>query len=148
MQFRVSLIDSTLIELTCVYFKSLQSLMEQMRHLADEFTKSCPDGEERVPQGDSRQVVLVTLQENYDYLSSMVNEKCELLQQHIKLWHNYNELKEAVSTVIDDVQASVDTLKERSRDTTIPPTSIVESAKVCVHVSVLCSTTYVLYSAM
>lgn len=108
--------------------------MEQMRHLADEFNKSCPDGEERVPQGNSREVVFVTLQENCDHLSSMANEKCESLQQHIKLWQNYNELREAVSTVIDDVQGSVETLKERSHDPTIPPTNIVESANVCVHV--------------
>ena len=105
--------------------------MEQMRHLADEFTKSCPDGEEKVPQGDSREVVFVTQQESYDDLTSVVNGKCATLQQHIKLWHNYNELKEAVSTVIDNVQGSVDTLKERSRDPTVPPTSIVESANVC-----------------
>ena len=114
--------------------------MEQMRHLADEFTKSCPDGEERVPQGDSREVVFITLQESYDSLTSAVNEKCEILQQRIKLWHNYNALKEAVSTVIDDVQSSVDKLKERSRDPTVPPTSIVDSANVrtCVDMTIVC----------
>ena len=112
------------------YFKSLQSQIEEMHHLAIEFTKSCPCDEERVPQGDSREAVFITLQESYDSLSSTVNEKCEMLQQHIELWHNYNDLKAAVSTIIEDVQGSVDKLNERSHDPAVPPTTIVDSTNV------------------
>ena len=62
-------------------FKSLQSLLEQIRYLADEFTKICPDGKERVPQGDSREVVSATQQKSYDAydLANTVNEKQETL---------------------------------------------------------------------
>ena len=67
-----------------------------MHHLALEFTKSCPCDEERVPQEDSCEVVFITLQESYDSLSTTVNEKCEILQQHTELWHKCNDLKAAV----------------------------------------------------
>ena len=84
------------------------------------------------------------LQESYDSVSSSVNEKCEMLQQHIELWHNYNDLKAAVSTIIEDVQGSVDKLNERSRDLAVPPTTIVDSANVCMHGCVcLCVYVYI-----
>ena len=104
------------------YFKSLQSQIEEMHHLAVEFTKSCPCDEERVSQRDSHEAVFVALQESYDSLSTTVNEKCEMLKQHIELWHNYNDLKAAVSTIIENVQSSLDKLNERSHDPAVPPT--------------------------
>ena len=116
------------------YFKSLQSLLEQMHLLAGEFTKNCPDGEDRITQGDNQEIVYVALQESYDSLVSTVNKKCKALQQSIKLWHNYTDLKEAVSTIIDDVQQTVDKLKRLSHDPTIPPTSIAERANVCIYI--------------
>lgn len=118
-----------------------------MRSLADEFTKNCPDDEERVPQGDSCDAVFVMLQESSDSLTKTVKEKCEMLQRYIDLWHNYNNLKGAVSCIIDDVQKSVNKLKETSHNPTVPPTTIVDSANVCmclfismyVHVCVICT---------
>ena len=111
-------------------------MLEHIHLLACDFTKNCPDGEERIPQGDSQEIVFVALQESYDSLASTVDKKCKALQQSIKLWHNYNDLKEAVSTKINDVQETVDKLKKQSHDPTIPPTSIVEHANVCMYVNI------------
>lgn len=114
--------------------------MEQMRCLADEFKKSCPDGEQKILQGNSLEAVFVILHKSCDTLTTTVNEKHKMLQQHIALWQKYNNLKEAVLTIINDVQCSIDELKERSHDPTIAPTAIVDSANVCVYLSfmVLC----------
>jgi len=108
--------------------------MEEIHHLADKFTRSCPDSEEKIPQGDTCEAVFITLQEQYDLLTDTVNKKCVMLQQYIALWHNYNDLKESVSSTIDDVQTSVEEIKEKSHDPAVPPTSIVESANVCVYI--------------
>ena len=107
--------------------------MEEMHHLADEFTKSCLDSEEKIPRGDSCEAVFTTLQELYDSLTDTVNKKRVMLQQYIGLWHNYNGSKETVTTIIDDVKGSFEELKEQSHDSTVPPTSIVDSANVCVY---------------
>ena len=110
-------------------------MMEQMHQLADEITKQFPHSD-KGPQGDTQEAVFNTLQESFDSLTSTVSEKHKMLQHYIMLWKNYNDLKEDVSTIILDVQGSVDKLKERSHDPAVPPTTVVENAKVCVYLCV------------
>ena len=106
-----------------------------MHQLADEITKQFPHSD-KGPQGDTQETVFNILQESFDSLTSTVSEKQKMLQHYIILWNNYNDLKEDVSTIIVDVQGSVDKLKERSHDPAVPPTTVVENAKVCVYLCV------------
>ena len=51
---------------------------------------------------------LETALHNYEVLivyvySLELSMKCEMLKQRIELWHNYNDLKAAVSTIIEDI---------------------------------------------
>ena len=105
--------------------------MEQMHQVADKLAKSFPYSESKVPQGDTQEATFNMLQESFDSLTSTINEKRKMLQHYIMLWHNYNDLKEDVSTIIKDVEGSVDKLKESLHDPAVPPTTVVDNAKVC-----------------
>lgn len=105
--------------------------MDQMHQIADKLAKSFPYSESKVPRGDTQETVFNMLREIFDSLKSTINEKREMLQHYIMLWRNYNNLKEDVSTIIKDVEGSVDKLKESSHDPAVAPTTVVDNAKVC-----------------
>jgi len=114
------------------YFDSLLSQKSEIESLASEFVKTCSeDGDDEFPKGDSDEKVLTQLWESYDILMTTVNDCCNKLATYVALWRNYNSTKEVVQTTIEEVQNAMEEMKERSHDPAIPPTVIVENAKVC-----------------
>jgi len=45
-----------------------------------------------------------------------VNDCCDKLATYVVLWKDYNSTKEVVQTTTDEVQSSVEEMKERSHD--------------------------------
>ena len=76
--------------------------------------------------------MLAQLQESCDTLTTTVNDRHAILAQYIALWKNYNSSKDVVEATIEEVQNDVEELTERSGDPAVPPTIIVENAKVSV----------------
>jgi len=83
-----------------------------------------------MPKGDSDERVLTQLQESCNTLTTTVSDQRGKLNEYIALWKNYNSTKDVVVVTIEEVQNEVEELTERSHDPAVPPTVIVENAKV------------------